>query len=417
MKINYGKISRLLLMCLVILLLLMVTAHANESVSLKFNSHELQADVYVKEGVSYISAQSLMKIPGIEVEEEGYIPLRKFFETGAGIVHWDHGKKQVIVSWREKKDGWLADELVMESSQIMQELNTYKMKGNATIKMAVYGSDQDSPNIPEVTTCIEGVFQQQPLTMYVKQSVELPLNVPETELSEEELALFQQGEMTTEMVWKDNAIYQKTPLLDQWIVQDLADMGMMENLTNMVQVNPQQSLEMMRKFGIIYVFGEDVVIDGKDYYTVKNYVDSKTFKKIFEEYMGNFNLAGLIKDSQAVPEQDEEGMEASMNETQQVLEQLLATMELNYYIDTFINKETLLTEGMLFDMGMKYVVNESINPEGPLKFDMKLKGDLQLYDFGTEIHLPDVSDAITQEEYLEKLMNQMEEITEENPAE
>ena len=144
MKINYGKISRLLLMCLVILLLLMVTAHANESVSLKFNSHELQADVYVKEGVSYISAQSLMKIPGIEVEEEGYIPLRKFFETGAGIVHWDHGKKQVIVSWREKKDGWLADELVMESSQIMQELNTYKMKGNATIKMAVYGSDQDS---------------------------------------------------------------------------------------------------------------------------------------------------------------------------------------------------------------------------------------------------------------------------------
>jgi hypothetical protein len=88
MKINYGKISRLLLMCLVILLLLMVTAHANESVSLKFNSHELQADVYVKEGVSYISAQSLMKIPGIEVEEEGYIPLRKFFETGAGIVHY-----------------------------------------------------------------------------------------------------------------------------------------------------------------------------------------------------------------------------------------------------------------------------------------------------------------------------------------
>lgn len=37
---------------------------------------------------------------------------------------------------------------------------------------------------------------------------------------------------------------------------------MMGKLTNMLQTTPQQSLDMMREFGIVYVYGDDVVIDG-----------------------------------------------------------------------------------------------------------------------------------------------------------
>ncbi|MGI6685912.1 MAG: hypothetical protein ACOX47_10695 [Bacillota bacterium] len=411
MKTKCWKVSKLLLMGLMIVLLLAETVLADELVSLKFNGQEFQADIYVDEGVSFIPAASLVKIPGIAVREEGYVPLRKFFESNEGIVDWDHIQKQVIVSWREKNDEWSADELVLESSKVMQELNTYKMKGNAAMEMSISGSGQENPAIPEMNTYMEGVFQQQPLAMYIKQTVELPASVTsvkDTELSEEEAALFQQGEMVTEMVWTDQAIYQKTPLLDQWIVQDLGDLDMMGNLTNLLQTSPQQSLEMMRKFGIVYVFGEDVVLDGQEYYTVKNYVDSKTFKKILEEYMGSINMAGLMAGSQALPEQDEEGMAASVNEMQRVLEQLLATMELNYYIDSLINKETLLTEGMLYDMKMKYAMDETVNPEGPVNIEMKMNGDFQLYDFGTDIKLPDVSNSITQKEYLENLMNKME---------
>ena len=159
----------------------------------------------------------------------------------------------------------------------------------------------------------------------------------------------------------------------------------------------------MREFGVIYLFGEDVEINGQDYYTVKNYVDSLTFKKIFEEYMGALNLNSLITEPGTG---EEESAENTMS-IEQIMEELLATMELDYYIDSFINKDTLRTEKMRFNMELKYQLDETVNPEGPIAFDMKIAGEFDYYDFGTEVELPDVSDAITQEELIEQ-MNTME---------
>ncbi|MEL7568206.1 MAG: DUF6612 family protein [Dehalobacterium sp.] len=400
------KASKLLLMGLLITLLLVSAVVADEQVSLIFNGQEYQADVYVEKGVSYVSVESLVKIPGLEVEQEGYVPLRKFFEDRKGNVNWNNKEKHVIVSWRQTNDEWSADKLMIESSRVLEEINTYKMKGNVAIKMNISAPDAlEIPEIPEITTTMEGEFQQEPLSMYIKQTMDLP--VSDTLLSEEESDLFQQGSMVTEMVWTDNAIYQKMPLSDQWIVQDLSNMDMMGQLTEMLQATPQQSLETMRKFGIVYVFGEDVVIDGKEYYTVKNYVDSATFKKVMEE----FNIAGLLSDTQGLTEQTEQNDEVvpeSAKEMQQIFDQLLASMEVNYYVDSLISKETLLTEGMLFDMNLKYAMDETVNPEGPINIEMKMTGEFELNEFGTEVQLPDVSNAITQEEYLEQIINEME---------
>ena len=54
-------------------------------------------------------------------------------------------------------------------------------------------------------------------------------------------------------------------------------------------------MEMMRKAGVINVFGEDVEKDGKEYHTIKNYIDADSFKSLIEETLGNFNLAAFIK--------------------------------------------------------------------------------------------------------------------------
>jgi len=218
--------------------------------------------------------------------------------------------------------------------------------------------------------------------------------------------------MSTEMVWTENKIYQKTPLSDQWIVQDLLDGDMMEKLTGMLQTTPQQSLEMMRKFGILYVFGDDAEFNGQEYYTICNYVDSATFKKILTEFMADFDLSGLLSGLKGTAGQDEAEMADSMDGFEQVLEQLYATMEINYYVDTYINKETLLTDRMIFNMEMKYELDETISPEGAVSFEMAMSGDFELYDFGGEVKIPDVSGAITQEEFLEQMMKKME-ITEE----
>jgi len=254
-----------------------------------------------------------------------------------------------------------------------------------------------------MTMYLEGAFQQEPLAMHMKQTINLPLE--EMELTEEEKASLGLDGISTEMVWTDNSIYQKMPLTDQWIVQDLSGMDIMESLTNMLQITPQQSLEMMGKFGIIYVFGDDVTIDGQEYYTVKNYLDTATYKKIMEEFMGEFNLDSLLAGTQVLPEQDEE---ATVAEMQKMLEQIMASMELNCYSESLINKETLLTEGGVINLDLKMTLDETISPEGPISFEMQMTGDFQMYDFGEEIQLPDVSGALTQEEFLEQMMKAME---------
>ncbi|NMA15581.1 MAG: hypothetical protein GX930_10175 [Clostridia bacterium] len=402
MRIDGKKMSMVFLTFLMVIFLL-VPAAASTQVNLVFNGYDYQADVYVENGVSYISGASLQKIPGLQVEQDGYIPLRSFFESREAKVDWDNSQKEINVSWCEMNGDWSADELMIASTKVLQEINSYKLRGNTSIEMAIMGQDTtETQNIPKINTLMEGVFQQEPMAMYCKQTAKLPLE--DMEITEEEAQLFDQGEMTTEMVWKDNAIYQKmSPFSDQWIMMDLAEMDLMDNLTNMLQTSPQQSLEMMREFGVIYLFGEDVEINGQDYYTVKNYVDSLTFKKIFEEYMGALNLNSLITEPGTG---EEESAENTMS-IEQIMEELLATMELDYYIDSFINKDTLRTEKMRFNMELKYQLDETVNPEGPIAFDMKIAGEFDYYDFGTEVELPDVSDAITQEELIEQ-MNTME---------
>lgn len=410
----HGKrMARLMLISLLTILLIVPTAFANDQVSLVFNGQELKADLYVENGVSYISAASLAKLPGINLDQEGYVALRSFFENKGGKVDWNGDNNQITVSWREKQGEWTADELIVESTAKMQELNTYKMKGEATMKMNIAGpTTGEVPEIPDTTIYQEAVYQQKPLAMYMLQTVKLPLE--DMELTEDEQALFEQGNMVTEMVLTENAIYQKTPPFDKWIVQDLAELGMTEKLSNMLQTTPQQSLEIMREFGMINVFGEDAVIDGKEYYTVKTYVDGETFKKVIDDMLGEFDLVNLISTTQELTETDkqltEEEMAQVVEETQKLVKQMLANLDLNYYIDSLINKDTLLTEYMRIDLNMNFGLDETIVPEGPVNFGMIMKGEYQLFDFGTVVKLPDVSNAITQEEFLAEMKQMMEEM-------
>lgn len=60
----HGKrMARLMLISLLTILLIVPTAFANDQVSLVFNGQELKADLYVENGVSYISAASWLNYP------------------------------------------------------------------------------------------------------------------------------------------------------------------------------------------------------------------------------------------------------------------------------------------------------------------------------------------------------------------
>jgi len=417
------KIGLKFLIALLILLMAAPTAFAEEQVKMIFNGKEFQAGITLKDGVTYITAEALAKIPGLVVGDQPTVAVRKLFESQGGKVHWDKDNKRVIVSWREKVGDYTADELVIKYSELLKEVNTYRMKGSSLIEYKIEGNQDlmGIPNLPKMEAFIEGVFQDDPKAMYMKQTMKMPLD--ELGPSPEELEAAGLGDdMVTEIVWSGNVIYQKAPTFDQWIYQDLTGMEEMLDLNNLMQMTPQQSIEMMNKAGVINVFGEDVVKEGKEYYTIKNRIDSESYKKLTQEVLKNMDLASFIS-AFAVPS-DLQGTEDIGISFEKIFDIILNNMEIEYDIDTLINKESLLPDYMNIDLtmtidfrqlfdamaGMTKVdeAEKSEIPEGPMKIQLKMKGEYQLYDYGTELELPDLSNAISQEEYMQQLMGDME---------
>lgn len=425
------KIGTKFLIALLIMLLAAPAAFAGEQVKLIFNGKEYQADITLKDGTTYAPAAALKKIPGLEVGSEPIVPIRKLFESQGGLVSWDNDNNQVIVSWREKAGDFTADELVIKYSENLKKANTYKMKGSYQVEYGLEGIQDliEIPDIPKMETTIEGIFQYEPMAMYMKQIMNMPMDkLEELGLSPEELEAAGLGEeMVTEIVWQDNAIYQKNPGFDQWIVQDLAKVEGMPDINELMQITPQQSMEMMNKAGVINVFGEDVEKDGKKYYTIKNYIDADSFKKLTQETLNNFDITAFIESIGAQSDMDAQEAEDFNEMFEKVFEIILNNINTEYYIDTLIDKETLLPDYMNFDLNMQIDFKQLIEAiaameeadeteelsqilERPIILELKMKGDYQLYDYGADLELPDLSNAISQEEFMQQLMEQAEQM-------
>ncbi|MDW7675641.1 MAG: stalk domain-containing protein [Bacillota bacterium] len=387
-------ISSLLVAIFLLALIVPAAAAEREEIPISFNGQSLNAKAYLLEGVTQIDVGSIAKIPGVEVSVEGYVPLRQFFEEIGAVVKWNDQERSVAVTWRDTNGPWTANELVVESNQVLLDYNTYKMTGTSNMTLNIDGPE-DVPAMPEMLVVMDGAYQQQPLAMHMKQIIPMA----DLGLSEEELAQLGMTEMVTEIVWNDTGMYQKIPFVDQWIVQDFAAAGLDDMLNQLTQVSPQQSLEMMEQFGMFYTFGDDQVIDGKEYYVVNTYVDSAVFKQLIEEMLGQF----VMPEALGMDELDD-AMAAEFNA---LFKQMLESMELEYFYQALINKETLTTDYIYFDMFMSFVMSDPAMPGEEAKFAADMKGEFSMFDFGVEIQLPDVSNAMSQQEYFELMMQGM----------
>jgi len=415
------KMGLTFLVVFLVMLLATPSAFAAREAKLIFNGQEYKADITIKDGVSYASAKALAKIPGLEVGDDPIVPIRKLFESQGGEVSWDQDNWQVIVSWREKSGDFTADELAVKSSELLKEVNSYKLKAYTTMEFQLEGNEALSKmfKMPsKIEANIEGDFQYEPMAMYIKQTMKLPLE--ELGISPEEMeAAGLTDEIVTEMVWQDNAIYQKDTNTGVWIYQDLTGIEEMQGFNSLMQITPQQSLEMMKKAGVINVFGEDVVRNGREYYTIKNYIDTESYRSLTEQLLENIDFASLL----AALGAQAQGVDDLGPYFQKVVEVMLNSMSIDYRVDTLINKETLLTDYMTLDLEMTVDLKQMMEaiaetmelgedekaeiPESPMLLKLKMKVDYQLYDYGVEPELPDLSNAISQEEYIQQLMENM----------
>ncbi|MFY9313630.1 MAG: hypothetical protein WAO85_10275 [Tepidanaerobacteraceae bacterium] len=415
-----------ILVVLLVMLLATPSAFAAREAKLIFNGREYKADIILKDGVSYISSSALKRIPGLELGDDPIVPIRKLFESQGGEVSWDNNNWHVIVSWREKSGDFTADELVIKSSELLKEANSYRMKAVNEIGLDLQGDEalKALMGVPiNMELVIEGVFRNEPMSMHMKQTMKMPLEMLGVSPEEMEASGLAEG-IVTETVWHDNVIYTKNPDTGQWIYQDLTGMEEMIGFDSLIQMTPQQSIEMMNEAGVINVFGDDAVIEGREYYTIKNYIDAESYRSLVEQVLGNINLGSFMA---AFAAQAGDGEDVSA-QLEQIFDIVLNNIVFDYYIDTFINKETLLSDYMKIDLNMVIDVKQLIEaiaevtemdeeekaaiPESPMVFQINMKGDYQMYDYGVELELPDLSDAISQEEYMQQIMEMMEEVEE-----
>lgn len=180
MQTRTKKIMAMLLT--VMLLLAVATPVAASQLSLVFNGQPVVAELQLSQGVTTISTDSLAALPGVEVSEKGAVPLRQFFESRGASVTWDDATKTITVTMAHP-GGFTPDELVVKSTEVLKELNTYRLAGSGVMQIEFLGDMAGMPAIPEMTITQEGVFRQQPLAMHFKQAMTMP--VPEGfELSE-----------------------------------------------------------------------------------------------------------------------------------------------------------------------------------------------------------------------------------------
>lgn len=394
------KVSILFLVAALVLSLAMpAVAASHQDLTLVINGVDLSADIYVEDARAQISNQFLNQLPGFNIKEAGFTPLREFFEADGATVKWNASTRTIDVAWRGISGDWTARNLMLRSNELLTEYNTYQMTGSMVMEMTFDAPEMEMPTVP-MTVTFNAAMQHEPLNMYVRQEMDIAALMMGEEMPDDAI-----DKMTSELFWTEEAIYQKMPMSDQWIRMDLTGMETMNMLTQMMQTNPQQSMELMDAFGMLTIFGDEKEIDGQDYYALSTYVDAETYRKVFEEMMGGLALGELVPQEAGMTDEEAAELQANIN---QVIDAMLETMTLDYYMDSYINQNTLLTERMDIDMVMSYTLDESLSPEGPITVSMKIIGSYYMHSFGEAVELPDVSDSITMEEMLLQQMQEME---------
>ncbi|MDW7671384.1 MAG: DUF6612 family protein [Bacillota bacterium] len=402
----------LIITALIVTMAVPAAAAGHHGMTLKINGIEMTAAMEVVDGRAQIANAFLNKLPGLTVSETGYTPLREFFEADGATVVWDGTTRTIDVTWRNSSGEWNARDLMLRSNELLMEYNTYQMTGSMVMDMIITAAGMEMPTGPMEVT-FDAAMQYDPLNMYVRQEMDMAammMSMAEELGETEDMPEGLDGPMVTELLWTEEAIYQKMPLSDQWIRMDLAGMDTMNMLTQMMQTSPQQSMELMDAFGMLYVFGEDVEMDGREYYTLSTYVDADTYRKVFEEMMGGMNFAEMVPAEEGMTDEEAADMQAELS---RVIDAMMATMTMDYYIDSYINKETLLTDRMDIDMMMTYSMDETVSPEGPVTMAMKMTGSYEMHSYGEPIELPDVSDSITTEEMMQLQLEEQEELEQE----
>lgn len=333
------------------------------------------------------SSISLPNQPSI-INGNAMVPMRFIYEKFGAKVDWLGESQTIAVKYSEKRQGLSVDEMLAKSNEAMAKLNTYKMKiaMNMDVKMA---DSKGKNETMKMDSQMDFATQQKPILMYGKMIAQVVApqgqaagNVP----------------VETEMLFNENGMYMTMPG-QGWVKYNTPGLDMKALLEQSGSEDPLNSLKQMKDYGVILTYADDKQKNGKNYWVIKVTMGAESFNKIMGDTMKKIPLAGNDSNTQD-----------GSAEAGKIMTELLKNMQADIIYDVWIDQSNYQMAYMDLDANLKFKMQipadeENSNPIS-VTMDMKEKADYEIYDLGLTFSVPDVSQAIDFEQYMESQMQE-----------
>ena len=295
------------------------------------------------------------------------LPLRPVAEALGAKVAWDANSNTVNVSFLETKNGLTANDLLIKTSAISNELPTYDMEGSMDFRMNMSGIEEEGfPVDMTMNSKLYAHYEKEPLAIYTKQilSVKAPVDIP-PELSTVE----------TEAVVTADTYYLNSPEIG-WIKMDFAELGLGDLMQTFNNQDPGTLLKQMQDFGLNPVFDNDKIINGQNYWVINVSIDKDKFLNEYKKVLGTLPIPDIS-------EFDEE-VTSILND---------AVFDISYV--NYINTDSFMTDFMEMDMNLKMVIpSPEENSNEKLDVNMNVSGKFNIKEADPNFQFPDVSSAL-----------------------
>lgn len=401
------RIRRTIFTSLLIVLFACVPAFAN--VNLDVNGTQLKptGDYLLNEGVTFVEANLINTITGADVNVNGQdivivknndtikltlgqkeallnekpltltatpyvnnntimLPLRSVAEALGAEIGWNENSRTVVINYLETRNDLTAEELIVKTSVVLNELPTYDMDGNMQMQIKMSGIEEDGfPVDMSMNSEFYAHYEKEPLVVYSKQVMDVkgPADMP-PELSK----------MEVEAVLIGDAYYINTPETG-WVKIDLSGLNLDDLMQSLNTQDASAMLKQMQNFGMIANFGNDMELEGQKYWVVNVVIDKEKFINEYKKILTTLPIPDV--------QELNEGIDEFLNNT---------SFDISY--TNYINPATLMTDFMDMDIDMEMAIpSPEENSTEVLNMTMNMQGKFNVKKADPNFKLPDISSA------------------------
>jgi hypothetical protein len=362
-----------------------VTVDENQVITIKENENTLTLNVGSL-NASYNGQSKVMPCAPEVINGEIMVPLRFIMEAFAAEVTWQGDDQTVAVQYQEKRDGMTVEEMLAQTSAAMEEYNTYKAKVDLQMSSIVKAQNEE-PQVIDMTGKLNMAYQQKPLLIYIQQEMS-------GSTGQEKI-----DKVTTESLINKDGFYMTVP--DQgWVKMEIPGMDISTLLEQSGNQNVIDSIQQMKDAGVVMSYANDQVKDDKEYWVINVTMGPESFKKYYDNLMKQIPELNSAASGTANP----------LDTIQNSLNELFKGLEADMVYSVWIDKDSKLTKFMDLDADINMNMKVPDENQKMTEFNMKMneKADYELYDFGAAFDVPDVSGAISMNDYMNDYMKQQE---------